>query len=80
MWVRSGGRRVGADPFPNSVLLTAKQVMTILAMDRSSFYEFVASNPQFPKQVIVGKTKKSGEIRRYRKSQVLAFIDLLGGE
>jgi predicted DNA-binding transcriptional regulator AlpA len=69
-----------SDPFPNSVLLTPKQVMTMLGMDRTSFYDFTTANPAFPRQVVVGKTKKGGEVKRYRKSQVMAFLELLSSE
>ena len=66
------------DSFPDKEMLQAHEVMHLLSMDRSSFAEFTKQQPLFPKAVVIGKTKKGGEIRRYRKCQVLAFIDLIG--
>ena len=50
----------------------------MLSMEKTAFYAFIAIQPMFPKPVEIGKTKGGQVIKRYRKSQVLAFVDLVG--
>jgi predicted DNA-binding transcriptional regulator AlpA len=64
------------DPFPNTELLTSGQVGTIMGMKRTAWTEYLENNPAFPKAVVIGKTKNGREIRRFRKSDVFAFIHL----
>ena len=65
------------DPFPNQVLLSLKEVLTLLGMSRNTFKEFLADNTTgFPKPIPMGK-ERNGKVRqRWRKSDVLAYIHL----
>jgi hypothetical protein len=58
-------------------LLTAQQVMTMLSMDRTTFYRLAATEPNFPKPVVVGRDKKGREVKRYKKWLVLLYLETL---
>jgi predicted DNA-binding transcriptional regulator AlpA len=64
------------DPFPNVLLLTSGQVATLMGMRRTAWTEYLKNNPDFPKPIIIGKTKGGRDIRAFRKEDVLAFIHL----
>ena len=50
-------------------------------MTKTTFYEFLSEEGNtFPKAVEVGKTKNNKPRTRWKKSQVLAWIDLLGSQ
>lgn len=61
-------------------LLRAEEVMEMLSMEKTAFYDFLKHQPLFPKPIEIGKTRKGQPIKRWRKRSVLAFIDLVGGE
>ncbi len=65
--------------YDNKELLKPEEVMEMLSMEKTSFYDFLKSQPMFPKPIEIGKTRKGQPIKRYRKRQVMAFIDLMGG-
>ncbi len=52
-----------------------RRVMGLLG--RNEFTDFIASEPLFPKPVTVGMTEKKRPRLRYKKTQVLAFIELM---
>lgn len=67
-----------SDPYPRQELLGPKELMSLLAMDRSTWYEFLQDpTTRFPPAVVVGKTKNGKPRLRWRKWQVYAWIDLL---
>ena len=51
--------------------------MKMLSMDRTTFYAAQASEPMFPKPVVVGKNSKGQPVKRYRKAAVLAYAELI---
>lgn len=62
------------DPYPRRILLSPKELMVMLSMDRSTWYEFLADpTTGFPKPVIVGKTASGKARHRWRKIEVLAW-------
>ena len=50
--------------------------MVMLSMRKTAFHEFAAHQPRFPKPIIVGKSRRGKPILRYKKEQILAFIEL----
>jgi excisionase family DNA binding protein len=54
-------------------LLTATEVAKMLGFSRSTFYEWLKEHPEFPKSVALG-----GNVKKWKRKQVEAFIDLLG--
>ena len=70
------------DPFPGQELLDRDQVQRLMGMERSTFARWLASDSadHFPKPVQVGKTPKGRAILKWKKSKVIAFIDLLGAD
>ena len=65
------------DPFPDRVLLTAQQAMRLLSLDRTTFYSCAESEPLFPKAVIVGRNSKGQPVKRYRKRDLLCYVELI---
>ncbi len=68
------------DPFPGKELLDLSEVRNIMGMERSTFARWLESDAakMFPRPVSVGVTPKAKRpILKYRKSLVLAFIELL---
>jgi predicted DNA-binding transcriptional regulator AlpA len=66
---------VAYDPHPKKSVLTTEEVMVMLSMRKTSFYEFVAHTPSFPKPRVMGQTRKGKPILRYPKEKVLAFLE-----
>jgi predicted DNA-binding transcriptional regulator AlpA len=58
-------------------MLTAAEVAQMLGMERTSFYRFRQARPDFPRPVVLYKTAKGRPVERWRRREVLAFIDLL---
>ena len=68
------------DPFPGKELLDRAEVRQLLGMERSTFERWLKSEiaRMFPRPVtidVVGKKKRP--VLKWRKHQVLSFIDLL---
>jgi predicted DNA-binding transcriptional regulator AlpA len=61
-------------------LLTAAEVARLFGMSRATFREWVKTQPGFPKAVILGKTKANKVIKKWRRRQVMSFIELLEQE
>jgi excisionase family DNA binding protein len=60
------------DPYPGKVLLTPKEVWTMLGMEKSTFYRMrKRKEDRFPRPRLVG-----GQTR-YRKDEVLAWVQTL---
>ena len=59
------------DPYPGKVLLTPKEVYTMLGVSKTHFYRKVKTAPGFPRPVsLAGET-------RYRKMDVARYLDRL---
>lgn len=70
---------VRGDPYPGRELLTPTEVRRLLGFsDARDFDEFVKTAERFPKSVTLGKTKQGRTRTRFKKAQVMAFIELLG--
>ncbi len=71
-----------SDPFPKQLLLDRAEVRGLLGMSRTGFERWLASEAAkgFPKPVEVDKTPKGRPVLKWKKVQVLAFIDLLGSQ
>lgn len=69
------------DPFPGVELLDRDQVRKLLGMERTSFERWLKgpSAKLFPAAVPIDYTpQKKRPVLRWKKTQVLAFLDLLG--
>ena len=66
------------DPYPRKVLLSQKECMVMLSMDRSTWFEFRA-DPQngFPLPVVVGRTPNGHPRHRWKKWEVIAWYERL---
>lgn len=71
-----------ADPFPNQELLDRQEVLHLLAMSLSAWKRFLSTDigKKFPKPVMLGTGPKGRSILRWRKREVVGFIDLLDRE
>lgn len=49
----------------------------MLSLDRTTFYRCAATEPNFPKPVVVGKDKKGREVKRYKKYVVMLYLESL---
>lgn len=66
------------DPYPRQMLLGAKEIRTLLGMDRSAWAELLANPPAgFPRPRAVGKTASGNDRPRWLKSAVYNWIDSL---
>ena len=64
------------DPYPRRALLSQKELMAMLSMDRSTWYEFRADpTAGFPAPVQVGRGKNGKPRLRWRKWQVIAWLE-----
>lgn len=51
----------------------------MLSLDRTTFYECAESEPLFPKALVVGKNKRGQAVKRYRKTDLLCYVELIRG-
>ena len=68
------------DPFPRRELLGKAEVRELLGFGRTAFDQWLKSDDArgFPKPVRIGETPKGRPVLKWKKSLVMAFIDLLG--
>jgi predicted DNA-binding transcriptional regulator AlpA len=68
--------------FPNQELLDRKQVLSLLDMSLSTFRRWLKTSigKRFPTPLILADEPGEKPMLRYRKREVLAFIDLLERE
>ena len=68
------------DPYPNQLLLSAEEVRTILGIkSRTDWADFLKDNEGFPQARPCGKTRGKQPRLKWKKSLVLAWIDLNWG-
>ncbi len=66
------------DPYPKQLLLGAKEIRTLLGMDKSTWAEFIGSPPpEFPPAVAVGKTAAGNDRARWKKAAIYNWLDTL---
>lgn len=68
------------DPYPGRELLDLSEVRNIMGMERSTFARWLESDAakMFPRPVVVGFTPKLKKpVLKYKKSLVMAFVELL---
>ena len=70
------------DPFPGKEMLTRAEVGRLIGVrGRTALKEFLDNEPGFPKAIAIGTTGKKKLPRlRFKKSKVLAWIDLQGND
>lgn len=68
-----------SDPFPQSEFLGLAELKKLLAMDRTTLYEFLKDETTgFPRPVALGKTRNGKPRERWVKWEVMAWVELVG--
>lgn len=63
------------DPYHHQTVLSQKEVMEMLSLSRSSWYEFIADpDSGFPTALVIGKSKTGKPIRRWSKIEIMAWL------
>jgi predicted DNA-binding transcriptional regulator AlpA len=63
------------DPYPGRVMLGPKELMSLLSMDKSTWYEFLEdAGAGFPAPAQVGTTATGKDRRRWWKDEVYSWL------
>jgi hypothetical protein len=55
--------------------MSPKDLRKFLRLDGIGLPSFLRANPSFPRPLIVGKTKRGRDIKRFRVLDVVAYIE-----
>ena len=64
------------DSLPEDALVRLKVMIIILGISKSTAYSRMATDPDFPKPICLGKLNKRGAIR-YRKGDIMVYLKTL---
>jgi hypothetical protein len=66
----------GGQPTVNETeLMSVKDLRKFLSLDGIGVPSFLRVNPTFPRPIVIGKTKRGTDIKRFRVMDVVAYIE-----